>query len=78
MAAAFFTLAADRQVWLSRLGFLLCAGLAVGVLGDFPFPHMRQTDFDSVARTFAAAPAGTRTSFPILPDGTIPMVLVKK
>ncbi|MCB8879698.1 hypothetical protein ACELLULO517_05595 [Acidisoma cellulosilytica] len=78
VAAACFSLAADRQRWISRGGFGLCLALGGGVCGDFPYPHMRQTDFDSRARAFAAAPSGTSMTFPVLPVLAATMVLVKK
>jgi hypothetical protein len=77
-AAAFMSLAADPWPWLSRLGILLCIGMGCGVLSDWPYPSMRQTNFVAMAEAFEAAPSGTRMAFPIYPTSTEPMILTKR
>ncbi|MCB8877305.1 hypothetical protein [Acidisoma silvae] len=78
LAAAFFSLASDRRLWLSRCGLIAGVALIAGIAGDFPYPHMRATDFDAKARAFAAAPPGTMMTFPVLPIPHEDMTLVKK
>ena len=73
------TLAADRTLPVRLVGLpLLAVILLWAVPHDWPVPRMQPTDFLSRARAFEAAPAGTRMTFPIVPNGLSPMILVKK
>jgi hypothetical protein len=76
-AGAFFTLAGDRRNWVRRTGLVGCLMLAVGAVGDWPYPRFAHTNFDALAREFQTAPPGTRMTFLIQPPRSTPMVLTK-
>jgi len=73
------TLAADPARLLRSVGLLLLAVILVwAVPHDWAVLRMQPTDFLARARAFEAAPPGTRMTFPIVPNGLSPMILVKK
>ena len=77
--AVLFTLAADRSRVLRAAGAALLAVVLVwGIPRDWREIVMPRTDFVARAHAFAAAPPGTRMTFPIHPPGLTPMVLVKR
>ncbi len=77
--AMVLTLACDRSWPLQAVGRLLLAPiLLLAIPQDWSILRLRGTDFQARARTFEAAPAGTRMTFPVIPDGLDPMVLVKR
>ncbi len=72
-------LACDRTWPLRALGALLLAPvLLLAIPRDWQVLRMQRTDFLARARLFEAAPPGTRMTFPIVPNGLNPMVLVKQ
>lgn len=73
-----FTLAAGYVPRLRWAGAVLLAVFTLGFRADFLYPERPRTDFQDHARAFAAAPPGTVMSFPVLPPGLPPMILVKK
>ena len=78
LAAAGFVLAGDRLPVVRGVATLLCLAVTVGVAGDWLYPRMPKTDFDSLARRFAASASGTGMAFPLEPPGVGPMFLVKR
>lgn len=73
------TLAADRARPLRLVGRALLGVIVLwAVPHDWAVLRMQPTDFLARARAFEAAPPGTRMSFPIVPNGLSPMILVKK
>ena len=73
------TLAADRARPVRLVGRALLGVIVLwAVPHDWAVLRMQPTDFLARARAFEAAPPGTRMSFPIVPNGLSPMILVKK
>ncbi len=73
------TLAADRARPVRLVGRALLGVIVLwAVPHDWAVLRMQPTDFPARARAFEAAPPGTRMSFPIVPNGLSPMILVKK
>ena len=73
------TLACDRWWPMRTIGLLLLAPiLLLAIPRDWSVLRWRQTDFLARARAFDDAPVGTRMTFPIVPNGLNPMVLVKR
>ena len=77
--AMLVALSCDRR-WPPRaLGLLpLAPVLLLAIPRDWTVLRMQPTDFPARARLFDAAPPGTRMTFPIVPNGLDPMVLVKR
>lgn len=73
-----FTLAAGYVAWLRGVGLVLLAAFLFGFGSDYFYEPRPRTGFVGQARLFADAPPGTRMTFPLLPEGMPPMVLVKK
>ena len=77
--AMVLTLALDRW-WPARaIGVLLLAPiLLLAIPRDWSVLGWHRTAFQARARAWEHAPAGTRMTFPIVPDGFRPMELVKR
>lgn len=78
LSAAGVVLAGDRLPVLRAAGMSLCLAVLIGVAGDWSYPRMQATDFNSLARRFATSPAGTEAAFPLYPPGVDPMTLTKR
>ena len=79
LAGALFTLVCQKSKVERGVGLLgLALILLWSVPHDFLYLRMGHTDFDARARIFDAAPPGYRGEFPVHPQDSPMMVLVKK
>ena len=78
LAAAGIVLASDRLSGLRGVGVILCLTVLIGIAGDWSYPRMAATDFNSLARRFAVLPRGTEIAFPLYPPGVASMILIKR
>ena len=77
--AALLTLALDRRWPLRMIGVLLLAPvLLLGIPRDWSVIGWQRTAFQAQARIWDRSPPGIRMTFPLIPAGMNPMVLVKR
>ena len=78
LTATGIVLAGDRIHVLRGIGIVLCSTVLVGIAGDWSYPPMPTTKFNTLARQFATVPVGTEMTFPLYPPEVTPMILVKR